>query len=176
MFNLTIREAIISDAGQLARIKSEVEGGNPEEHLKAFNKGLSKEDMTNEHLLLVAEIDDRVIGYGRASYFTIPENPPANIVPEGWYLMGVVVFPDFRRMGIGTELTGARLNWIKARASQAFYFTKIDHRASIDLHRQFGFVEVTRDFTFPGITSESGVGILFRIDLSKGKRILLKNK
>jgi hypothetical protein len=32
---------------------------------------------------------------------------------------------------------------------------------SIDLHRDLAFVEVTRDFTFPGVTFEGGSGILF---------------
>ena len=39
--------------------------------------------------------------------------------------------------------------------------------ASIDLHRQLGFVELTRDFTFPGASFEGGVGILFNTELGQ---------
>ena len=38
------------------------------------------------------------------------------------------------------------------------------NRASIDLHREFGLHEVTRDFDFPGICFTGGEGVLLAGD------------
>jgi hypothetical protein len=64
-------------------------------------------------------------------------------------------------------LTLARLDWIAGRHDQAFYFTNARNVASIELHREFGFAEVTRDFTFPGASFEGGIGVLFRAALAR---------
>jgi hypothetical protein len=41
-----------------------------------------------------------------------------------------------------------------------------DPRSSQELHVGLGFVEVTRDFWFPGLTFDGGQGILARADLA----------
>ena len=64
------------------------------------------------------------------------------------------------------ELTRQRLAWISERADEAYYFSNARNRVSVDLHRQLGFVEVTRDFAFPDASFEEGEGILFRVDLT----------
>jgi hypothetical protein len=62
-------------------------------------------------------------------------------------------------------LTPQRLAWIGDRADAAYYFANARNVTSIDLHGKLGFIEVTRDFTFPGASFEDGAGILFRVDL-----------
>jgi ribosomal protein S18 acetylase RimI-like enzyme len=42
---------------------------------------------------------------GEARHIEHPPNAPADTVPEGYYLTGVFVRPDCRRMGLGTALT-----------------------------------------------------------------------
>jgi hypothetical protein len=79
--------------------------------------------------------------------------------------MGVIVTPIFRRRRVAHQLTHTRLQWLAQRASKAYYFASTQNRVSIELHRQFGFVEVTREFFFPNTTFTGGEGILFEIDL-----------
>jgi hypothetical protein len=43
--------------------------------------------------------------------------------------------------------------------------------ASVELHRRLGFEEVTRDFSFPGLTFEGGKGILFRAPITRTDRL-----
>ena len=77
------------------------------------------------------------------------------------------MLPEFRRRGIGRNLTQVRLDWIRQRDSRAYYFANIRNQASIDLHRRFSFVEVTRDFIYPSTSFVGGVGALFRVDLNR---------
>ncbi len=81
----------------------------------------------------------------------------------------MIVDPAHRRRGIAAELTRRRLKWIAERAGEAFYFANARNQVSIDLHARFGFVELTRDFAYPGATFAGGAGILFRADLVMGR-------
>lgn len=119
-----------------------------------------------ERFVLVAEVAGRVVGYGRTMRFRPAADAPADCAPAGYYLIGMVVEPAFRRQGIGTALTQARLAWISERATHAWYFANSRNAASIALHSRFGFREVTRAFSFPRVAFEGGEGILFRAKLA----------
>ena len=45
-----------------------------------------------------------------------------------------------------------RLEWLRTRASEAYYFANSSNLASIDLHAAFGFQAVARDIYVPGVT------------------------
>jgi GNAT superfamily N-acetyltransferase len=113
-------------------------------------------------LLLVGEQAGELAGYGVAGAFEPAAGAPRNHAPEGWYLLGLVVRPDRRRLGVGAQLTRSRLVWIYERAPQAYYFANRLNLATIALHARFGFQELTRDFWYPGVTFTGGHGILFR--------------
>ena len=115
--------------------------------------------------LVVAESDGAIIGYGRARLFESEPQAPADTAPDGYYLVGIVVDPDRRRGGVGAALTQARLDWISERANDAWFFANARNTASIELHRRFGFEEVTRHFSFPRVRFDGGEGILFRLRL-----------
>jgi ribosomal protein S18 acetylase RimI-like enzyme len=116
-----------------------------------------------EHgMLWVAEAREGIVGVARAAKFEAPTGAPDNVVPNGWYLMGVVVAPSHRRCAVGRRLTAARLDWISERAEEAWCFTGSDNTASMRLHEAFGFVQVTTDFWFPTLSFESGSGVLYR--------------
>ena len=78
----------------------------------------------------------------------------------------MIVAPALQRRGVGAELTRRRLQWIAERAGEAFYFVDAENRASRALHERFGFAELTRDFTYPGVTFPEGGGVLYRLDLT----------
>lgn len=113
--------------------------------------------------LFVGEGAGAVAGFGRVQWLTPRPGAPANAVPEGWYLTGVMVDPVWRRRGLGDALTVARLNWVWRRSDEVWYFANVRNQASIDLHSKFGFVEVTKEFSVPGLTFDhgEGMGVLF---------------
>lgn len=158
--DVRIRTAVPDDIAQLAGIEAEREG-RPAVSLVSKIGTAIQHAAAGRGLILVAEHDGRLTAFAKASVFSPAADAPANTAPPGWYLSGVIVVPEYRRRGIGRRLTQARLGWIGERASRAFYFTNARNQVSIDLHRDLGFVEVTRDFTFPGVTFEGGSGILF---------------
>lgn len=86
--------------------------------------------------------------------------------PAGHYLAGITVHPAWRRRGVGTGLTDARLQWLAARVDEAFYVVNAVNRASIDLHARWGFTEVLRAPRLMSLTFTGGVGLLMRAELS----------
>ena len=115
-----------------------------------------------ERMLHVAEDAGQIVGYARSTYWTPPADAPPNTAPSGWYLLGLVVTPEYRRRGVGRALTVARLEALAERADEVWYFANARNKSSLDLHAELGFTEVTRDFWFPGLTFDGGVGILAR--------------
>jgi GNAT superfamily N-acetyltransferase len=155
--HLRVRPAAVRDSGALAEILIQREGGGDVvAHRNRFNDLVDRAGK----LLLVAELAVGVVAYGYADHHGGSEG-----CPPGWYLVGLVVSPPFRRHGIGRLLTTRRLDWIAERASEAFYFANERNRATIDLHTELGFKELTRDFAFPGVAFRGGSGVLFRADL-----------
>jgi ribosomal protein S18 acetylase RimI-like enzyme len=107
-----------------------------------------------------------IVGYGRARRFGPPPDAPANVAPAGYYLTGLLVSPACRRQGIGEQLSRARMAWVATRATEVWFFANAANVASLRLHHQLGFREVTRDFTYPGVTFTGGVGVLCRAELT----------
>jgi ribosomal protein S18 acetylase RimI-like enzyme len=141
----------------------------PERSAAGWRGVLLREVEDPEHHLVVAEVGGAIVGYGRAGLFGTEPEAPADTAPRGYYLTGVFVHPDHRRGGIGAALTQTRLDWIGERADDAWFFANARNVASIDLHRRFGFEEVTRRFSFPGSTFHGGEGILFRLLLREAR-------
>jgi ribosomal protein S18 acetylase RimI-like enzyme len=162
---LMIRAAETRDLYALAQIAAEREGTPQAIQLKLFEKHLLYQE-TGQSMILVADVSGVVVGFGKCAYCKPPEDAPPNAAPDGWYLTGVIVAPKLRRRRIGYQLTHARLQWLARRTSKAWYFASAQNRVTIELHRQLGFVEVTRDFSFLNVTFSGGVGILFRVELT----------
>ena len=100
----------------------------------------------------VALRDDTVVGFGKCAYleWSSPTTERGRdaaagpAAPPGWYLAGVLVEPEHRRRGVARALTGHRLDWLQGRTDVVYYWVDEVNRASIDLHRDFGFEEVAR--------------------------------
>jgi GNAT superfamily N-acetyltransferase len=162
---LAVRRAIASDLSQAARIIAAREDRDPEIELQKLERELVDDRDPPRSVLWVATLRERVIGFARAGYFSHPPDAPPEAAPEGWYLFGVVVDPDHRRLGAGSALTRARLDWIAERSHAVYYFASALNRVTIVLHERFGFRELTREFWFPAVSFRGGVGALFVLEL-----------
>ncbi len=156
-----VRTATTGDERDCARLAAAVVGSaDRQTWIELFATDI-RED--TRHLVVAeAQADARVVGYGRAVTFAAGPAAPLNAAPDGYYLTGLIVDPGCRRMGVGSELVAARVAWVAHRADEAFYFANAANTASIRLHERFGFVEVTKDFWFPGLTFNGGRGVLYR--------------
>jgi ribosomal protein S18 acetylase RimI-like enzyme len=116
----------------------------------------------SDRLLLLATANGELVGYGRCAHFEPGADAPPDVAPQGYYLGGVLVGSRWRRRGIAEALTRARMAWAFARAPEVWYFANARNAASLALHAKLGFVEVTRSFSYPGVSFDGGVGVLGR--------------
>ena len=103
--------------------------------------------------LFVAEARGQVVGYGRVVWAEGDPGQP-DAAPPGWYLLGLVVDPGWRRRGMGEALTRARMAWVAERADRLRYFTDHGNRASQALHERLGFTKLAESWIPPGGTEE----------------------
>lgn len=168
---IAVRQATARDVASLIALAA-AESDNAEAMLRRFQADLDGVDRE----LVLATADGELAGYGRAHRFERGLDVPENVAPDGYYLSGVLVASRWRRRGVGEELTRARLGWVFARAAEAWYFTNARNQASLALHAKLGFVEVTRDFTFPGVSFKGGIGVLARALAMDGSDRLRGNR
>lgn len=154
---LEVRGLTRRDVAACARLAVERAGGTTTSHVAAFTHLLDDE----HSLVLVAEHEGDVVGYGRATWLT-PSTGGGRGAPDGWYLTGVVVQPRWRRRSIGRQLTTARLDLCGRITDTVWYFASVRNQASINMHRELGFTFVTDDFVIPGVTFTGGKGGLFQ--------------
>ncbi len=157
---LTVRRAEPADLPACAALMAEREGDDE----AAWLDRLQFWALAGQQLF-VATLPGRVIGCARLSWLT-PGADGGRNAPDGWYLNGVVVTPGFRRRGLGRALTLARCRWVWERGGRVHFVVNARNRASMDLHREVGFREVTRDFVLPGVTFTGGEGVLFSAEAS----------
>ena len=165
-----VRAATAEDAEAIGRISAEREGAKPESHIAAVRRSLEDESLHDSSLVLVAELDGQIVGFGKVHYLGSKGASDTDGLPEGWYLTGVVVRPDLRRRGIGSRLTSARMRWVAERSSRVYYFANARNRVSIALHDSCGFVEIARAARFGDVTFVGGEGILFKAELEGPRR------
>jgi ribosomal protein S18 acetylase RimI-like enzyme len=155
--------ATVDDCDAIAAMEHEQDGVEPAVSLERCRRHVTDPEVC----LLVATVGDEVVGFGRAARFEPPADAGRDAAPAGWYLFGVIVRDTWRRRGIASRLTEARLDWIAERATEAWYFTNAANQPSIDLHARIGFVEVSRTFAFPKASFEGGTGVLCRMALPR---------
>jgi ribosomal protein S18 acetylase RimI-like enzyme len=152
--NLVVREAHAEDADAIARLHSDRERLPLNESVE-WAGNVIQSARTDNAMLLLAEVGGEVVAYGYAGLMR------ADGIPKGFYLLGLVVDLRYRRQGIGHAITAARMDWIRERAEVAYYFANELNGATIDLHAAFGFREVRRGVSIPGVTFRGGVGVLY---------------
>jgi hypothetical protein len=63
-----------------------------------------------------------VIGYGGVIRHQVSPGDPPDTAPSGYYLVGLIIAPDWRRHGSGELLTVERMRWSASRADHIYYF------------------------------------------------------
>jgi ribosomal protein S18 acetylase RimI-like enzyme len=139
------------------------EGGDPAAWRTALESGMNASDRAT----FVALVDGQLVGYSTVAWLAPAIGHPTSAAPDGWYLLGLVVDPRFRRRGVGRRLTAERLRWLKGRTDRVWYFVNAANRASIDLHTGFGFGLQADNLEFPGVSFTDGAGLLFGADLQE---------
>ncbi|MER7247096.1 GNAT family N-acetyltransferase [Kribbella sp. NPDC000426] len=156
-----VRPAVPADLQACAELIVTRTGGSAAERRNRLHADL--EDP--ERYIAVAVVGDEVVGYGGVIHHELSPADPPTTAPTGYYLIGLIVSPDRRRSGIGELLTRDRIRWVTERAGEVYTFVNLSNGAIRDLHENFGFTEVTRDFVFPGAPLEPGTCVLLRAGL-----------
>ncbi len=137
------------------------EGGDPTAWRTVLESGLDATDRAT----FVGLVDGQLVGYSTIAWLAPAIGHPKSAAQDGWYLLGLVVDPSFRRLGVGRRLTAERLRWLHGRTDRVWYFVSSANQASIDLHTEFGFRLSAENLDFPGV-SFTGTGLLFGADLT----------
>jgi len=117
----------------------------------------------NDRVVFVAVTVGEVVGAAKTDFHPDPNGS----APAGHYLGGVVVAPEFRRRGVGSALTRARVEWIWSRASSAYYFANEYNTASIRMHETLGFLPRARFAEIHGVTADDGRSELVLFEASR---------
>ncbi|MFI5707225.1 GNAT family N-acetyltransferase [Kribbella sp. NPDC051620] len=158
---ISVRPAVAGDLAVCAELIVSRTGGPVGKRQAMLVDDLERDD----RYVAVACAGSEVVGYGGVFHHELtPEHPAA---PTGYYLVGLIVAPAWRRYGIGEQLTLERMRWTAERAAEIYYFANIANGATLDLHERLGFTEVTRDFTFPKAPMAPGAGVLLKASLSR---------
>ncbi|MFJ6535767.1 GNAT family N-acetyltransferase [Paenarthrobacter sp. NPDC091711] len=158
-----IRPAIESDVPGIVALDLSA-GSSSTANADAFASNISAAISDSARLVLVAETQagvtteggSGVVGWAKTHHWDFPDGP----APGGHYLGGVTVLPEFRRRGVATKLTEARLRWIWERADRAWYVVNARNQASLALHSKWGFREVARGPRFHTVKFDGGEGVL----------------
>lgn len=157
---ISVREALPDDLGACARLVVSRTGGSVEDRRERLLADLENPD----RYVAVACAGDEVVGYGGVIRHQLAPGMPADTAPSGYYLIGLIIAPEWRRRGIGELLTLDRMRWTAERADEIYCFVNVGNAAILDLHQ--GFEEVTRNFSFPNAPLEPGTCVLLRAALT----------
>lgn len=97
---------------------------------------------TDTQLVLVAETDDRMVGFLEASIRPFVEDCQSENVGylEGWF-----VESDFRRFGLGRGLVQTAEGWARRKGcTEMASDTEIGNTLSLDAHLKLGYEETSR--------------------------------
>lgn len=166
---ISVRRMSAGDVEACARLIVSRTGGPIEDRREKLRADLQNPDRYSVVACATSDPDSQVIGYAAVILHERIPDQPATTAPTGYYLVGLIVSPQWRRHGIGELLTVDRMRWTAERADAVWYFANVENGAILDLHRRFGFVEVTRDFTFPNAPLAPGAGVLLRAPLTTGR-------
>lgn len=160
---VTIRAAIADEVPSLAVLSYDVLGASTIDWLEVLGRDVADDDRAT----LVAEVDGAVVGLVRVAWFApVAEVASVRDVPTGPLVVGLFVAERHRGAGIARALLDAAADWSRGRGPVVRSFTAADDPAALAAHHAAGFREVTRDFRFPGVTTDGGTHVLLARPLS----------
>lgn len=157
---LLIRRAGLTDLPAIASLSVKRDGGEAEACLQRLQREFSHAE-SERSILFIAITGSTIVGFGRIRYCETSSKPVGYPAPEGWYFLGLVVDPGWRRRSIARRLGEHRLDWLRGQTREVYSFTNAHNRASIDLHHQLGFEEYGRAPGYLHVSFDGGEGILF---------------
>ena len=146
-------KAVRSDSARLAELRSFIK---LQEENRAF-------------VLLAINPKKEIVGWALSLLIISSGKKDTDRSDDGWYLMGVMVHPKYRRQGIGEQLTRRRIKWLESRARKVRYFTQADNKVSRGLHDKFGFKALRLVDSIAGLRFGENEKLVFELKLSKRK-------
>jgi ribosomal protein S18 acetylase RimI-like enzyme len=143
---MIVRTADRSDARTLSELAMETYsaafGGSfsPSDLASHLKRNLSQSDferMLDEDTVLVAEVEDRMVGFAQFGAAAIaPETASGN----DRELRRLYVLPDFQNQGIGAALMDAVLDYPDVRGAERIYLDVWEHNPGAQrFHARYGF-------------------------------------
>lgn len=128
---------------------------------------LDRMEKMDHYKLYVAELDDKVIGFCRFAHsHGLPANKKVFPAPEGWYGLGILVSPHFRRRKVAEFLSTQRVAVLKELgATELYSVVDSTNLTSMKMHQKFGFIEISRAHGFLHIGFNGGIGCLFKLSI-----------
>lgn len=131
------------------------------------NREIDRVESGVSYKLYVAELNGEVVGLCR--FYHSEGLPPSKKIypsPEGWYGMGILVSPKFRRQNIANFLSSKRVEVLKSLGVKEFYsIVDASNLTSMKMHKEFGYVEVERAPGFMQVSFNGGIGCLFKLSI-----------
>lgn len=144
---IVVRDASEADLDATVELIAAHRGGDVDEWRRLFANALHDD----ERHFVVALLDERVIGFGHTKLVEREASGHDDAAPPpGWYLSGVTVDPDYRRLGVGTALTRVRLERLQGKTDVVYYAAESDNIATLELHSLFGFSPTGQVVNVPG--------------------------
>ena len=137
--------ATLSDVTGAARLVARVvpDAGSDVDWRGRLSRDVSEPDRS----LLVAVLASELVGYTRLGLVQ-----SEGAAPDGWYLLGLVVSPEHRRLGVALGLVRLAAAEASRRTDVLWSFYDVENDASRSLHARLGFREMARGVIgFPGL-------------------------
>lgn len=135
--------------------------------LSNTKRELDRLETDSNYKLYVAELHNEIVGFCRFFHSSgMPVQKKIYQSPEGWYGMGIMVRPKFRRQNIARFISLSRIDVLKKMGVKELYsIVDSNNLTSMKMHQEFGFVEVARADGFLHLKFDQGTGVLFKLTI-----------
>ena len=136
-------EVIVDTVNQVASEEAYLLWDKTPYNVEVERKYIAKANETGNALILVAEVDGRVMGVGELKIGEFRKN-------RHTAELGITLLKEFRRLGVGSALMEEMIRWAKEKQLEKICLSVFSTNGSaIALYRKFGFeVEAVRKKQF----------------------------